>query len=135
MFLAARFDIGARLRDTGPNDLFVRFTPPEAKVAAKSMETWDIIADPIKTSKRNFIRKAQFGWGWDWGPALPTVGIWRPVQFERLKVAHIDGVRFTTVSTGAAVVAQVDIQVEIIAATRPLRLAIDLVAPDGKVAA
>ena len=135
MFLAARFDIGARLRDSGPNDLLIRFTPPATKVAAKSMETWDIIADPIKTSKRNFIRKAQFGWGWDWGPTLPTVGIWRPVQLERLKVAHIDEVRFTTVAIGAAAVARVDVQVEIIAATRPLRLAIDLVAPDGQVVA
>ena len=135
MFLAARFDIGARVRDSGPNDLLVRFTPPALKVAAKSMETWDIIADPIKTSKRNFIRKAQFGWGWDWGPALPTVGIWRAVELERLKVAHIDDVRFTTVSIGTAVVAQVDVQVEVIAATMPLRLAIELVAPDGKVSA
>jgi len=21
----------------------------------------------------------QFGYGWDWGPRLPTIGIWRPV--------------------------------------------------------
>ena len=46
------------------------------------MELWPFIADGIQTSKRNFIRKAQFGWGWDWGPNLPTVGVWRPVELR-----------------------------------------------------
>ena len=29
------------------------------------------------------MRKAQFGYGWDWGPRLPTIGIWRPVELRR----------------------------------------------------
>ena len=33
------------------------------------------------------MRKAQYGFGWDWGPRLPTIGIWRPVELRRERVA------------------------------------------------
>jgi hypothetical protein len=28
-------------------------------------------------SCRLYSRKAQYGWGWDWGPVMMTVGPWR----------------------------------------------------------
>lgn len=28
------------------------------------------------------VRKAQYHWGWDWGPILTTAGIWRPVYLD-----------------------------------------------------
>ncbi|KAK9320230.1 glycoside hydrolase superfamily [Lipomyces orientalis] len=31
---------------------------------------------------RMAVRKAQYHWGWDWGPRLMTVGIWKPVRLE-----------------------------------------------------
>lgn len=27
-------------------------------------------------SSRLYVRKAQYGWGWDWGPVVMTVGPW-----------------------------------------------------------
>ena len=32
------------------------------------------------------VRKAQYNWGWDWGPILMTAGPWRPVFLERYDV-------------------------------------------------
>ncbi|KAM3433904.1 hypothetical protein NHJ13734_006244 [Beauveria thailandica] len=29
------------------------------------------------------VRKAQYNWGWDWGPILMTAGPWKPVFFEQ----------------------------------------------------
>ncbi|WP_353145156.1 glycoside hydrolase family 2 protein [Chryseobacterium sp.] len=33
-------------------------------------------------SPRSFVRKAQYQFGWDWGPRLVTSGIWKDVKFE-----------------------------------------------------
>ncbi|MBO9693416.1 glycoside hydrolase family 2 protein [Chryseobacterium sp.] len=33
-------------------------------------------------SPRSFVRKAQYQFGWDWGPRLVTAGIWKNVQLE-----------------------------------------------------
>ncbi|KPM43979.1 Beta-mannosidase B [Neonectria ditissima] len=37
------------------------------------------------------VRKAQYNWGWDWGPILMTAGPWRPVFLEQF-IARIDDV-------------------------------------------
>lgn len=34
----------------------------------------------LPEGERIFIRKAQFQYGWDWGPKLNTNGIWRPIK-------------------------------------------------------
>jgi beta-mannosidase len=95
MFRAVRFDITARM-PRGKNRLAVCFTPTSRAVIDREMPTWSIIADSIKETKRNFIRKAQFGWGWDWGPTLPTVGIWEPVSLRTETSAALRTVKFTT---------------------------------------
>jgi beta-mannosidase len=41
----------------------------------------------------NFIRKMACNFGWDWGPALPTSGIWRPIRLEGWGGARIAGIR------------------------------------------
>ncbi|QYS95286.1 Beta-mannosidase [Trichoderma simmonsii] len=33
-------------------------------------------------SERLFLRKAQYHWGWDWGPAINTCGPWKPIYLE-----------------------------------------------------
>ncbi len=34
----------------------------------------------LPEGNRIFTRKAQFQYGWDWGPKLNTSGIWRPIK-------------------------------------------------------
>lgn len=36
----------------------------------------------LPEGNRIFTRKAQFQYGWDWGPKLNTSGIWRPIQLK-----------------------------------------------------
>ena len=36
----------------------------------------------LPVSNRVFTRKAQFQYGWDWGPELNTNGIWRPIKLK-----------------------------------------------------
>lgn len=41
---------------------------------------------------RVYVRKAQYHFGWDWGPSLITCGPWKPVTLERY-VARIEELR------------------------------------------
>ncbi len=95
MFREHVFDISAAVRQGQANTLAVCFHPPVQVVAGKpvpGLGSLSLGAEPSKT----LMRKAQFGYGWDWGPRLPTIGIWRPVLLRRQRVAAIDSLHFFT---------------------------------------
>lgn len=39
-----------------------------------------------------YLRKAQYSFGWDWGPILPDIGIWKEVKLIPINKAKIDSV-------------------------------------------
>jgi beta-mannosidase len=129
MFRSWRFDITARVG--GDHDLAVCFHPTKARLAGKPLPAWEVVSDRISTSRRTLVRKAQFGWGWDWGPDLPTVGVWRPVRLERRNGPAIAGVNFTTLGIGEAA-ADIRVEVEFVG---DLEVTIDILDPDGGAAA
>ncbi len=55
-----------------------------------------------------FARKAGYHYGWDWGPRLVTMGIWRPVYIE-----HWDDLRFEDVHLSTRDVSQASAEVEV----------------------
>lgn len=44
-------------------------------------------------SPRSFVRKAQYQFGWDWGPRLLTAGIWKDVKLHLWNQAKIENVK------------------------------------------
>lgn len=44
-------------------------------------------------SPRSFVRKAQYQFGWDWGPRLVTAGIWKEVKLNFWNTAKLDHVK------------------------------------------
>ncbi|RZJ39772.1 MAG: glycoside hydrolase family 2 protein, partial [Chryseobacterium sp.] len=44
-------------------------------------------------SPRSFVRKAQYQFGWDWGPRLVTAGIWKDVKLHFWNQAKIENVK------------------------------------------
>jgi beta-mannosidase len=129
MFRPAVFDVSL---SSGTNTLAVRFDPPRARIAGKTLSAWG------RNPERTAMRKAQFGYGWDWGPRLPTIGIWRPVEVRRLRRGAIVGVHFSTLdltrdASRAAVAVRVE--AEHFFGTAPLAARIELVSPEGAVVA
>jgi beta-mannosidase len=60
-----------------------------------------------------YSRKAQFHYGWDWGPRFITAGIWRPVKIEAWSQARLRHVfvRCENVSpTGADIVSLMEVE-------------------------
>jgi beta-mannosidase len=126
MFREAVFDVRHRLRTSEPNVLALCFHPPFQQVENGPFENWGGI--PF----RALMRKAQFGYGWDWGPRLPTIGIWRPVELRRQRYATIQGMHFSTLeidtNRNKALVA-VQVEVERFAGDHMLALSIVLLSP------
>ncbi|MCW3168402.1 glycoside hydrolase family 2 protein [Chryseobacterium sp. 09-1422] len=44
-------------------------------------------------SPRSFVRKAQYQFGWDWGPRLVTAGIWKDVKLNFWNHAKLENVK------------------------------------------
>jgi len=95
MFRDIEFDVAGQVRPNQENTLAVCFHPPlkalEGKVAPMLMPV------PVGgEASKVLMRKAQFGYGWDWGPRLPTIGLWRPVELRQQKRGAISAVHFMT---------------------------------------
>ncbi|MGE5401109.1 MAG: glycoside hydrolase family 2 protein [Ignavibacteriales bacterium] len=63
-------------------------------------------------SERVYIRKAQYSFGWDWGPAFITMGIWRSVYLMQQTGACIENISFDTMALEGDT-AQVKIRAEV----------------------
>ncbi|KAL7409700.1 glycoside hydrolase family 2 protein [Mrakia frigida] len=63
-------------------------------------------------SSRLYVRKAQYGYGWDWGLVLMTVGVWKPVFIEHY-MSRISDVRVDAdVAENLSVSVEVTVAVE-----------------------
>ncbi|MBN8217088.1 MAG: glycoside hydrolase family 2 protein [Spirochaetes bacterium] len=79
----------------------------------------------------NHIRKNSCSYGWDWGPQVPDVGIWRPIRLTARAHARLDSVRVQQVHRKGAV--SLSISPELTAWSEiPLTFSAVLTAPDGK---
>src|SRR3712207_1830248 len=131
MFREAVFDVGEHVRPGVPNTLALLFERPLDHAGEEVPGQWG------RNPERVAMRKAQFGFGWDWGPRLPTIGIWRPVELRRERRAAIRGVHFSTLEiegTGKQAVVAVRIEAERFATDGPLSAAITLAAGERCVA-
>ncbi|ORY60007.1 glycoside hydrolase superfamily [Pseudomassariella vexata] len=85
MFMSYRINITKYLKTGEPNQLRIEFDSAvrrgEALVEEHKTEHNFIARQTVDS--RIPVRKAQYHWGWDWGPILPgTSGPWRPVYLE-----------------------------------------------------
>ena len=98
MLIAHEFPVGQNLRSgdgaEGDNSLRILFR----SALQVGRERWNEWTDAGNASTklhhnywgpRSFVRKAQYMYGWDWGPELLSCGIWRPVELVAVPVARL----------------------------------------------
>ncbi|MFG1909326.1 glycoside hydrolase family 2 protein [Kribbella sp. NPDC048928] len=85
-----RFDVTG-IMVAGENELVVEFEGPVAAAEAKRAEvgSWP----HTNLHPYNELRKMASNFGWDWGPDVATVGIWRPIRIESWSGVRIQSVR------------------------------------------
>jgi len=91
--------------------------------------------EPKGKQTANYVRKAGYQYGWDWGPRIVTAGIWQPVHLDSWNSPRVDDfhVRQNYVSGDAA---QVAAQLDVIAdSSKTLHVSVDAMGPDGQTAA
>ena len=83
MFLPHRVDITEYVNDESDCSLDIYFD--SALLRAREIEkqhpehTWACFNGE---TARLAVRKAQYHWGWDWGPVLMCAGVWKPIRLE-----------------------------------------------------
>lgn len=78
MFRKWQVDVKNKLKST-ENVLLVKFYSAQHKVDSLAKANLPFI---IPDNSRAYVRKAQFHFGWDWGPKFTGVGIWKGVRIE-----------------------------------------------------
>lgn len=88
------FPLGGLLRP-GANRIEIRFANALdwCRRERGRRELWHSYADQpdIAFPGFNMIRKSHCSFGWDWGPIVPDVGVWRPIRLVRYGAARLAG--------------------------------------------
>lgn len=74
---------------SGENILLVKFK----SAVSTGKELAKKVPFTMPESPRSFVRKAQYHFGWDWGPRLVTAGIWKEVKLEFWNDAKLENVK------------------------------------------
>jgi beta-mannosidase len=95
MFAPLELDVSERLV-SGSNRLEVRFESAVRvgkETRARYFAEQGLPQTTARFDERSFVRKAQYMYGWDWGPRLVSAGIWRPVSLleyaARIRDVHV----------------------------------------------
>ncbi len=86
MFRQWKINVKYKLK-TKDNILKIRFYSAQNKVDSMAKADFPFV---IPDNPRAYARKAQFHFGWDWGPKLTTAGIWKEVRLEAYNTKPVE---------------------------------------------
>lgn len=118
-----------RLLHEGENTLHIVFPSTVNAMQQKQLET-PLIGPWQSIPGGPHVRKAPCQFGWDWGPQLPPIGIWKPLRLEVHHGARLDQVEVRQVHSQDEVVLEVKAELERWSEGEA-QVALRLVAPDG----
>jgi beta-mannosidase len=92
MFVRYDFRVKSKLKNKG-NRLTIKFKSPTLK-AREEKEKRGINLNTGYAAHPGvpYLRKAQYSFGWDWGPKLPDIGIWKPIELIGYDNLRIDSI-------------------------------------------
>ncbi|KAJ9136624.1 Beta-mannosidase-like protein [Pleurostoma richardsiae] len=95
MFVPHRVPVKSALRPARQqNELHILFESA-LKVGNRLEQKYGVRKAFLRDTRRNHMRKAQYHWGWDWGPILLTAGPYMPVYLDSYTV-RIDNIHLAS---------------------------------------
>ncbi len=133
MYRTWRWDV-TELLVAGNNEISIFFRSPVKY--AQQMEGKRHLDHPKDSLPGGpYLRKAPCHFGWDWGPKLPNMGLWKGVRLESWSVARIGDVKLTQKIEKNKAQVSADIRIERTPGTPSARLTaiVRVEHPDGRV--
>jgi beta-mannosidase len=128
MFRQYRWEVTDALNE-GQNELHILFhSILQYVLAAQEKEPVIGVSQAIPGSPH--VRKAPCQFGWDWGPQLPPMGVWREIRLEGYTTARLADVHLHQVHATDGVTLKARVQVERWKET-DLEVALRVTSPDG----
>ncbi|OOG41351.1 glycoside hydrolase family 2 protein [Rhodanobacter sp. C05] len=88
--------------------------------------------EPKGKQTANYIRKANYQYGWDWGPRIVAEGIWKDVHLDSWDATRVADFHVEQTHIGKSA-AQVNVQFDMEAdVSEPLHVSVDVIGPDGR---
>ena len=131
MFRRYEWEVKSLLDAKGANELTITFYSP-VKFAAEKQAIRPLPGVPQAIPGGPHLRKAPCQFGWDWGPQLPPIGIWKDIRLEGYSEARLAEVhlRQDHASGHVTVEAQVAVQRW---GEAPLAVVVRITTPDGEI--
>jgi len=140
MFRTWRVSVDGLLKE-GDNLIEIDFASPIEKMRP-FMEKQDYVLlgtydsafgdEPLTRNSSAYVRKAGYQYGWDWGPRLVAIGVWKPVKLEAYDNARLEDLYVAQTHLDDSVAA-LDAQFEVWSeGVEQAQLKIDVTGPAGK---
>lgn len=129
MFRRWTWDVKFLLK-AGENELKIVFRAPVKYIKTRQadkplMGGGDIPGGP-------HLRKAPCQWGWDWGPKLPPIGVWKDIRLEGYSQAKLEDVHIRQIHADGNVTVRAEARIEQWDQAG-LQITLKVTSPDGKV--
>nr|BAV13124.1 beta-mannosidase [Clostridium cellulovorans] len=114
----------------GENEIEIIFSSPLKYIREKQKEArlWGV-GDAV--DGYSHIRKAHYMFGWDWGPQLPDMGIWREISIYSYSTAKFSDIYMTQIHHENKVTIDAKVAYEILKEDENLNIVVEVKEPNG----
>ncbi len=111
MFRRYEWEVRSFLDAKGANELTITFYSP-VKYAAEKQAMRPLPGVPQAIPGGPHLRKSPYQFGWDWGPQLPPIGIWKDIHLEGYSEARLAEVHLRQDHSDGKVIVEARITIE-----------------------
>ncbi len=111
MFRRYEWEVKTYLNPTGENELSIAFASPVYLISEKQAIR-PLPGVPQAIPGGPYLRKAPCQFGWDWGPQLPPMGIWKDIRLEGHSEARLENIQLHQVHTDGKVTVEAQVSVQ-----------------------